>query len=258
LYEVQDFPMTEVEEGEYPSAVQVQSYLERMVKEFQLQDAICLNTSVESVNQKEDGTWDVITKRVQGDTAADILSFDYLVSATGLYSNRDVYVPSNIDGADKYEGQIVHSSQFTDAAAASGKRVIVVGGGKSAIDCAVEAHRAGAAHVTLLSRNAHWPTPRKIAGLIPFQYIFLSRFGTALVSAHRGVYPAEGSGVAVSMFRKFGWPIVGGAFYAVEALFRLQLGLFGDRSPKTDIVEDFYGEIRCLQVLSHDLFFADT
>ncbi|KAL3790471.1 hypothetical protein HJC23_012027 [Cyclotella cryptica] len=246
LYEVQDFPMTEAEEGEYPSAVQVQRYLERMVKEFRLQDSIQLNTFVESVDQKEDGTWEVSIKQLHSDGSTSTQerhSFDYLVSATGLYSNRDAFLPSDIDGTDKYQGQILHSSQFSDVSIAKGQRVIVVGGGKSAIDCAVEAHRAGAAHVTLLSRKAHWPTPRKIAGVIPFQYVFLSRFGTALVSAHRGVYPDEGTGKAVSLFRTFGWPIVGGAFYAVEALFRLQLGLFGDRSPKADVVDDFYGEI---------------
>lgn len=247
LYEVQDFPMTEVEEGQYPSAVHVQRYLERMVKEFRLQDFIQLNTYVESVDQNDDGKWEVSIKHLNGDgstSTQERLSFDYLISATGLYSNRDAFVPSDIDGMDQYQGKILHSSQFTDASIANGQRIIVVGGGKSAIDCAVEAHRAGAARVTLLSRKAHWPTPRKIAGVIPFQYVFLSRFGTALVSAHRGVYPDEGAGKAVSLFRKFGWPIVGGAFYAVEALFRLQLGLFGERSPKADVVDDFYGEIR--------------
>jgi dimethylaniline monooxygenase (N-oxide forming) len=247
LYEVQDFPMTEVEEGEYPSAVHVQRYLERMVKAFRLQDLIRLNTFVESVDQNEDGTWEVSIKHLKGDRSTSTQerhSFDYLISATGLYSNRDAFLPSDIEGMDKYQGQILHSSQFTDASIAKGQRVIVVGGGKSAIDCAVEAHKAGADRVTLLSRKAHWPTPRQIAGVIPFQYVFLSRFGTALVSAHRGVYPDEGTGTAVSLFRKFGWPIVGGAFYAVEALFRLQLGLFGDRSPKADVVDDFYGEIQ--------------
>ena len=53
----------------------------------------------------------------------------------------------------------------------------MIGGGKSGIDLAIESKKAGASEVTLLRRNAHWPTPRKIAWLIPFQFIFLSRFG---------------------------------------------------------------------------------
>jgi len=60
------------------------------------------------------------------------------------------------------------------------------------------------------------------------------------VSAHRGCFPG-GSGVAVNLFRTLGWPVVAGAFYLVEALFALQLGLTGNRRPKTDVVSDFYG-----------------
>ena len=242
LYEMQDFPMLEAKEGEYPTAVQVQTYLERMAKAFRLEDAIELNTTVEGVEQNEDGTWNVMTNKTNDPRGGETRrTFDYLVSATGLYSNRDAFLPS-YEGERSFQGRILHSSRFVDASIAKGRRVVVVGGAKSAVDCAVEARRAGASHVTLLSRKAHWPTPRKIAGIVPFQYVFLSRFGTALVSAHRGVYPDEGTGTAVKWFRKLGRPIVGGAFYAVEALFRWQLGLFGDRSPKTDVVEDFYGE----------------
>lgn len=62
-------------------------------------------------------------------------------------------------------------------AEATGRDVIVVGGAKSAIDCAVEASEAGARSVTLLSRQAHWPIPRRILGVIPFQWVFFSRLG---------------------------------------------------------------------------------
>ena len=34
---------------------------------------------------------------------------------------------------------------------------------------------------TLLFRNAHWGTPRLIAGLIPFKFVFTGRLGQALV-----------------------------------------------------------------------------
>ena len=67
-----------------------------------------------------------------------------------------------------------------------GAPVVVVGGAKSAIDIAVDAISVGgAASSTLLYRSAHWGTPRLIAGLIPFQYVFLSRFGQLLVRYSR-------------------------------------------------------------------------
>jgi dimethylaniline monooxygenase (N-oxide forming) len=131
---------------------------------------------------------------------------------------------------------------FRNATVAKDKRVVVIGGGKSAVDCAIEASRAGASSVTLLQRTANWPTPRMIAGVIPFQYIFLSRLGTALVSAHRGTFPG-GSGKAVNVFRN---SIVGPAlmrpvFALVEELFAFQFNLRGDLRPKQDVVSNFYG-----------------
>jgi dimethylaniline monooxygenase (N-oxide forming) len=108
------------------------------------------------------------------------------------------------------------------------------------VDCAVEAARAGATSVTMVQREAHWPTPRRIAGLIPFQYVFLSRFGTALVSAHQGTFPG-GSGPVVNAFRdSVGRYLVKPIFRAVEELFAIQFGLRGDLRPKADIVADFY------------------
>jgi dimethylaniline monooxygenase (N-oxide forming) len=136
---------------------------------------------------------------------------------------------------ESFSGSVIHSSQFVDAQVAKDKRVLVVGGGKSATDCSAMAAKAGAGPVTLLQRNAHWPTPLYIAGLIPFQHVFLSRFGQALVEAKAGVYP--GSSSIASMFR----PVMGPIFAIVEALFAFQLGLKGDLRPKTGVVEDFYG-----------------
>ena len=38
--------------------------------------------------------------------------------------------------------QVLHSTEFQDVKMAEGKRVVVVGNGKSAVDCAVEASNA--------------------------------------------------------------------------------------------------------------------
>jgi cation diffusion facilitator CzcD-associated flavoprotein CzcO len=181
-----------------------------------------------------------------GETTED---FDYLVVATGLFSSASKIIPS-LPGQEKFEGEIVHSSDFSDSGMAMNKRVFVVGGGKSAIDCAIEASRGGASSVVMLQRTVHWPTPRKIAGLIPFQYIFLSRLGTALVSTHRGTFP--GSGKAVNVFRNsiIGPLLMRPVFGAVEELFAFQFGLRGDLRPKSDVVTSRYG---VASVLNSDL-----
>jgi len=243
LFEFQDFPMTQVKRGEYATGPQVQAYIESYVDEFGLRHAIQCNAKVTSVSQTSNEInnsqpfWNVETMSANGNKKVD--DFDYLVVATGLYSNLKKYSPSK-PGQDNFEGDIVHSSDYCDATVAKDKNVIVIGGGKSAVDCALEASKAGASSVTLLQRNAHWPTPRMIAGIIPFQYIFLSRLGTALVSSHRGTFP--GSGPVVNAFRNsvVGPLLMRPVFGLVEELFAFQFGLRGELRPKGDVVSDFY------------------
>jgi cation diffusion facilitator CzcD-associated flavoprotein CzcO len=239
LYEFQDFPMTSVERGEYATGPQVQSYIEDYASSFGLFDSIQFQSRVVSATKVRDGksAWRLV---VEQDGKEKVKEFDFLVVACGLYSGLNKRLPDISGLQDRFHGELVHSCDFSDASIARNKRTVVIGGGKSAVDCAVEAARAGATSVTVLQREAHWPTPRKIAGLIPFQYIFLSRFGTALVSAHHGTFPG-GSGRLVNAFRDtvgpyVAWPI----FRAVQELFAIQFGLRGDLRPRTDIVADFY------------------
>jgi dimethylaniline monooxygenase (N-oxide forming) len=249
LYEFQDYPMTSVAWGDFATGEQVQTYIESYADDFGLRESIKFDTKVTCVQQMEDGKWKIHTE-TKG--AANTLDFDYLVMATGLYSGINKYMPS-IPGQEEFPGAIVHSDEFRDASVAKDKRVVVIGGGKSAVDCAIEASRAGASSVTLLQRTAHWPAPTKIAGLIPFQYIFLSRFGTALVSAHRGTFP--GSGKAVNAFRNsiIGPALMRPVFALVEELFAFQFGLRGDLRPKHDVLDGFY---QVAAVLNSDLYEA--
>ena len=238
LFEFQDYPFESVQWGDYATASQVQHYIEGYAEDFGLRPAIKFNTKVTAVEQDDKKRWKVQTESSLDGKKTE--EFDYLVVATGLFSGANKVTPS-ISGQEKFDGEILHSSDFSDACMAQNKRVVVVGGGKSAVDCAVEAARGGASSVTMLQRTAHWPTPQKIAGLIPFQYIFLSRLGTALVSTHRGTFP--GSGKAINAFRNsiVGPLLMRPVFGAVEELFAFQFGLSGDLRPKSDVVTSFYG-----------------
>ncbi|KNC83865.1 hypothetical protein SARC_03890 [Sphaeroforma arctica JP610] len=267
LYEFPDFPMASAEWGEFADGVKVQSYIEEYADRFNIRDSIVLNTRVTGVEQlSDDGKsgWIVRTststdtsgtaqggKGTQGERDAE---FDYLVVATGLYSGLNQYMP-RIGGTPKQGMSVLHSGDFRDNGMATGKDVVVVGSGKSAIDIAVNAAHANAKSVTMLQRNPHWPTPRKIAGLIPFQYVFLSRFGTTLVSAHRGTFPG-GSGKAVNALRDsvIGRNLMKPIFGIVESLFAFQLALKkGETRPSTDVVSDFYGYANVLDNEYSDL-----
>ena len=161
-------------------------------------------------------------------------------SCTGMYSTP--FVPT-YEGAQDFKGTILHSSQYLSQKQIEGKHVIVVGGGKSALDIAVDAS-AKAASSSLLFRNAHWGTPRNIAWLIPFQYVFLSRFGQALVSWYKGAWPTAGGSVKAAHSALSA--VMGPVFRIVEWLFALQLGHKGDYRPELDVVKDFYGYAQVL------------
>ena len=134
---------------------------------------------------------------------------------------------------------MLHSSQFTDPSIVKDKHVVVVGGGKSATEVTMSAKDSGAKSATMLYREAHWGTPVKIAGFIPFQFVFLSRFGQALVSLYKGVFPTSDSALLKSSHKVLK-PVMGPVFNIVEALFAAQLGHRGDFRPTNDVVKDFY------------------
>ena len=153
-----------------------------------------------------------------------------------MYSTTP-FLPS-YKGSAEFKGAVLHSSQYLDPKQVEGKNVVVVGGGKSALDIANDA-TGKAKSVSLVYRNAHWGTPRDIAWLIPFKYVFLSRFGQALVSWYKGAWPSAGGSVKAA--HGVLAPVMGPVFRIVEWLFALQLGHRGDYRPSDDVVKDFYG-----------------
>jgi len=252
LYEFPDLEFSEVEVGQFPSGAEVQKYVERYVDHFNLGDSIALNTSVTKVTQNEDGSWSVKIKTKDGKEEDN--QFDKIVVATGLYSSKNPSLPGWASGetAADFNGEILHTSQVLQAEQIAGKKVVVVGNGKSAVDLAVASSNAGADSVTLLSRNAHWATPRLIADLIPFQYVFLSRLGQNLVLGLTGPLPGCSPSHS-SVWYSVGQYIMPPIFKVVELLFAAQFrNVTGPTSPfnKVGVVEDFYGYA---QVLDYSL-----
>merc|ERR1711972_909754 len=89
--------------------------------------------------------------------------FDFMIVATGMYGTP--LVPK-VPGMEHFHGTTMHAEKFHDKSIAAGQRVIVVGGGKSAIDCAVAAAKV-AESSTLLFREMHWPVPRYLLNRCP-------------------------------------------------------------------------------------------
>jgi cation diffusion facilitator CzcD-associated flavoprotein CzcO len=75
----------------------------------------------------------------------------FLYLCTGYYDYSEGYTPE-FPGREKFHGQIIHPQQWTDDIDYSGKRVVVVGSGATAVTLVPEMART-AAHVTMLQRS---------------------------------------------------------------------------------------------------------
>ena len=161
----------------FPTADQVRRYLASYVARFSLTPLIRLSTEVVNVSRRGAG-FDVTARGLDGPTS---MHCDFVVVCAGTFS--EPHVPE-VPGVERFAGTVVHSSQATDPALLMGKRVIVVGAGKSALDCAAWATEC-AQRCTLVFRAPHWMSPRLLPGGIPIDRLVLGRYSELFFRYHR-------------------------------------------------------------------------
>jgi Flavin-binding monooxygenase-like len=146
-----DFPMPAAY-PDYPSHRQILAYLHAYADRHDLRRHIRFGCAADSAHPDGDG-WVVelaggATRRYAG-----------LVMATGQQSRPK---PPEIPGT--FEGESFHSSAYHSARQLDGKRVLVVGGGNSACDIAVDAGNAGS-KAFLSLRRGYWFIPKHVFGV---------------------------------------------------------------------------------------------
>src|SRR6266850_2546787 len=120
---------------------QIQQYLRSVAEEFSILENIRFNTRVtRAVFSTREKRWTVHTS--QGSFTAQ-----FLINGNGYFSDQP-YVPVFKD-ADKFKGEIIHTSDLYAARTFSGKNVVVVGSGSTAICCAPELARVSKSLVLL-------------------------------------------------------------------------------------------------------------
>lgn len=134
LSEYLDFPMP-AEYPDYPSHRQLLAYFQSYAQRFGVMDYIRFNTSVRKAEELPDKTW-----RITLDDGR-VEHFDYLIVANGHH--WDPKYPS-YPGQETFTGEFIHSHDYKSAAPFRDKRVLVIGGGNSACDIAVETARISA------------------------------------------------------------------------------------------------------------------
>lgn len=175
-YAFSDFPMPR-SYPEFPSGEQVQAYLTAYADRFGVTEHVRFGTAVESAAPHGDG-WSVRSSPAQR-VGMRAERFDYLAVCNGTFCEPHVPGFRGMDAFQAAGGTVLHSTRFNDAEQVRGKRVVVIGGAKSACDAAMAALPA-AARTTLVFRHALWKMPRKFFGFVPLRYVLTTRFSEAL------------------------------------------------------------------------------
>ncbi|MEU4446906.1 NAD(P)/FAD-dependent oxidoreductase [Actinosynnema sp. NPDC050801] len=180
LFEFADLP----NRLHFASAVDCQRYLEDYAGAFGVLARLRPATEVISV-RPVDGPGRVgasgwlVESRPTGGGGAPVRreAFDHVVVASGAHHH--VQVPE-WTGREAFRGTVLHANDVR-AGAFTGKRVVVVGGGKSALDLATRAARE-ASSATLVQRKVNWMIPERVLlGTVGYKWILFTRLGEALL-----------------------------------------------------------------------------
>lgn len=132
----------------YPDRQQIVSQITQLWKRYSLQERTKFNTRVTSVTKDGKGRW-IVNDPSNG-------RFDGVMAAVG--SCGDPKMP-HISGQELFKGEIYHSSKL-DGKTAQGKKVLIIGGGASAVEALEFVVHTGAKSTSVLARSDKWIIPR--------------------------------------------------------------------------------------------------
>ncbi|HJK89667.1 MAG TPA: NAD(P)-binding domain-containing protein, partial [Polyangiaceae bacterium LLY-WYZ-15_(1-7)] len=150
-----DFPMPE-DYPDYPSHWLLAEYFQAYARHFGLYPFIEFETLVERCEKRPGGGWRVTTTK---DGRSETRDFEVLVVANGHH-----WKPRWPSYPGELECEYLHSHDFKRAEPFRGKRVLVIGGGNSACDVAVETSRVSG-QTDLSWRRGYWVVPKFLFGL---------------------------------------------------------------------------------------------
>ncbi|KAF0325661.1 Baeyer-Villiger monooxygenase [Colletotrichum sp. SAR11_59] len=140
-------PSVKWERG-YPDRQQILSQVKQVWEKYGLETRTKFNTPVDKVYQDEKGRW-VVNNTANG-------HFEGVIAAVGTCGEPKM---PHIPGMENFKGHVYHSSQLTGKNA-KGKKMVVIGGGASAVEALEFAVDEEAEKTSILSRSDKWIIPR--------------------------------------------------------------------------------------------------
>ncbi len=150
------------------------NYLKETISEYKLEDHIHYGRKVLSASwSSRTARWSLTVEKKDGSQIA--MQSNFLFMGSGYYNYDEAYDPE-FSGSENFAGQIVHPQFWPEDFDYSGKKVVVIGSGATAVTL-VPSLTDKAAHVTMLQRS---PT-----------YMFLRPATDNLANFLRKILPEE-------------------------------------------------------------------
>lgn len=141
------FPSVHWNNG-YPDRQQIVSQVTDIWNTYGLESRTTFESKVEKVYQDDRGSW-IINDPSNG-------HFDGVIAAVGTCGDAKM---AHIPGQEKFKGEIYHSSNLTGKDG-KGKKIIIIGGGASAVEALEFASHEEAGETIVLARSDKWIIPR--------------------------------------------------------------------------------------------------
>jgi len=233
-YRLMDLPWS-TQPDLHPTSAQVQHHLNEAIDKLGL--SIRLGHEVTELEETQNG-WRL---HFRNDSGNDQNDFDFVVTSIGQYSGNK-RMPE-FPGQDNFQGKIMTEREINDLSVFDGKKVLVAGFGKSALDMSAFAvGHAGEVHH--LFRTPRWMVPFHIMGM-HYSRLLFCRMGTILMPSW-----VQPNATEAFIHRKLGF-LVRANWVLVQSIIRLQKYLLGlgkskivkarlaSLTPKHGIVGDF-------------------
>ncbi|MGW7170257.1 flavin-containing monooxygenase [Streptomyces sp. NPDC054884] len=194
-----DYPMPD-SYPVYPKHSDVAAYLRDFAEWAGVTDRIELGTTVESVTRSAGGSWTVVSRDAGGRrTTRD---FSHVVVASG--HNTEPVLPAPLPGFDTFEGAVLHALDYRDGSDFTGRRVVVVGLGASAVDIAADLSRYAAQTFLSVRRGLHI-VPKQLFGM-PLDDVAEATWWTAMTLPEQRRFIEQALLIARGKLSDYGLP----------------------------------------------------
>lgn len=134
----------------YSRQPEILQYFNDCAEKYDIPASTRFNTTIESATYNEETkTWSIVAS--DGTTE----EYDFFVSAVGQLNRPSM---PNIEGVDDFQGTSFHSAQWDQDFDPTGKKVVCIGAGASAIQFVRELAEK-AKHLTIVQRSPNWLAP---------------------------------------------------------------------------------------------------